>query len=307
VTDHEAAGSTGSVRRGPAPDQPETRAARTATTTPPRATSPGAPDARLVDSALQDDDRTGRPAARVHVVVPAHDEEARITACLTALADAVARLHAERPDVQATVTVVLDGCTDGTLDTVRAVGHPWLHVLETARVGVGSARALGAAAALAVQDRTETRTTTGTDGTAAPARQWLAHTDADSRVDAGWLVQQLAALDDGAHLLVGAVVPEPQDLDPAVLARWEAAHPPGATLGHVHGANLGVRADAYHALGGFEPVPEHEDVRFVERARALGLRVDATTDLPVVTSGRFDGRTPGGYADHLRRTYGDGS
>jgi glycosyltransferase involved in cell wall biosynthesis len=236
--------------------------------------------------------------ARLHVVVPAHDEEARIAACLTALGRAVERVRASRPEVEVTVTVVLDGCTDGTLDVVRAAGQPWLHVLETARVGVGSARALGAAAALARTSRT--------DATAAPGRQWLAHTDADSRVEPGWLEQQLAALDDGAHLLVGAVVPEPQDLDPAVLARWEAAHPPGATLGHVHGANLGVRADAYRTLGGFDPVPEHEDVRFVERARALGLRVDATTDLPVVTSGRFDGRTPGGYADHLRRTYGDG-
>ena len=245
-----------------------------------------------------DADAARGTAARVHVVVPAHDEETRITACLAALGRAVDRLRTDRPEVEVTVTVVLDGCTDGTLAAVRASASPWLHVLETARGGVGRARALGAAAALA------SPSTTGAE--AAPGRQWLAHTDADSRVDAGWLVQQLAALDDGAHLLVGAVVPDPQDLDPAVLARWEAAHPPGATLGHVHGANLGVRADAYAAIGGFDPVPEHEDVRFVERARELGLRVDATTDLPVVTSGRFDGRTPGGYADHLRRTYGDG-
>ncbi|MBK0296768.1 hypothetical protein IAE22_33135, partial [Bacillus sp. S34] len=51
----------------------------------------------------------------------------------------------------------------------------------------------------------------------------------------------------------------------------------------------------------------HEDVRLVERARALGFDVRATTELPVVPSGRFDGRTPGGYAEHLRRTYGDAS
>ena len=124
---------------------------------------------------------------------------------------------------------------------------------------------------------------------------------------ADWLVQQLDALVTGAHVLVGAVVPDPDDLDAVVLARWQATHPPGATLGHVHGANLGIRADAYRALGGFDPVPEHEDVRLVARARALGLRVDATTSLPVVTSGRFAGRTPGGYAEHLRRTYGDAS
>jgi hypothetical protein len=43
----------------------------------------------------------------------------------------------------------------------------------------------------------------------------------------------------------------------------------------------------------------------VARARALGFQVDATVDLPVVTSGRFAGRTPGGYAEHLRQRYGD--
>ncbi|MGN6408866.1 MAG: glycosyltransferase, partial [Curtobacterium sp.] len=120
-----------------------------------------------------------------------------------------------------------------------------------------------------------------------------------------WLVQQVEAHADGAHVLVGAVVPDPADLDPVVLARWTLAHPPGSTLGHVHGANLGVRGDVCLAVGGFDPVPEHEDVRLVERARVLGFDVRATTDLPVVTSGRFEGRTPGGYAEHLRQTYGD--
>jgi glycosyltransferase involved in cell wall biosynthesis len=238
---------------------------------------------------------------RLDVVVPAHDEEDRIGTCLEALATAVTVLHHERPGTRAHVTVVLDGCTDGTPHVVRAATgggtSAWLDALGTDHVGVGRARSLGTAHALARPDGAAT----------ALDRRWLAHTDADSRVDPGWLVQQADALVDGAHVLVGAVVPDPDDLDPAVFARWQATHPPGATLGHVHGANLGVRADAYRAVGGFDPVHEHEDVRLVARARGLGLRVDATTGLPVVTSGRFDGRTPGGYAEHLRRTYGDAS
>jgi glycosyltransferase involved in cell wall biosynthesis len=236
---------------------------------------------------------------RLDVVVPAHDEADRIAACLEALSTAVTLLHRTRPGTRAHVTVVLDGCTDDTPALVHAAARSgsavWLDALRTDHVGVGRARSLGAAHALA---------RSGADGTGAD-RHWLAHTDADSRVAAGWLVQQADALADGAHVLVGAVVPDPADLDPVVLARWQAPHPPGATLGHVHGANLGIRADAYRAVGGFDPVREHEDVRLVARARALGLRVDATTGLPVVTSGRFDGRTPGGYAEHLRRTYGD--
>ncbi|WIE63931.1 glycosyltransferase [Curtobacterium sp. MCLR17_036] len=229
--------------------------------------------------------------ARIDVVVPAHDEQDRIAACLAALGAARDRLAAERPDVEVSVTVVLDGCTD---DTAAVVDGFAVDVVTTAHVGVGRARALGAAQAVR-------------DHPADAAQRWLAHTDADSRVPTGWLVQQADALRSGAHVLVGAVVPDPDDLDPVVLARWTRAHPPGAALGHVHGANLGVLAAAYLALGGFDPVPEHEDVRLVERARATGFRVDATVDLPVVTSGRFAGRTPGGYAEHLRQQYGDAS
>lgn len=235
---------------------------------------------------------TARPGVmRVDVVLPAHDEEDRIAACLDALLAARARLAADRPGVAVSVTVVLDGCSDGTATVVERFP---VDVVATAHVGVGRARTIGATHALRAHP-------------ADPTARWLAHTDADSRVPEGWLVQQADALRSGAHLLVGAVVPDPGDLDPVVLARWTRAHPPGATLGHVHGANLGVLAAAYVALGGFDPVPEHEDVRLVERARAMGFRVDATVELPVVTSGRFAGRTPGGYAEHLRQAYGDAS
>ncbi len=232
-----------------------------------------------------------RHATRIDVVVPAHDEADRIAACLDALVAATEHLAAVRPEVAVTVTVVLDGCTDGTAAVVAA--YP-VEAVTTSRVGVGRARSTGVAHAL--------RRHPG-----APHQRWLAHTDADSRVPVGWLAQQAEALASGAAVLVGAVVPDPDDLEPAVLDRWRRAHPPGAALGHVHGANLGVLAAAYVTLGGFDPVPEHEDARLVARARALGLRVDATVDLPVVTSGRFEGRTPGGYAEHLRQQYGGAS
>jgi glycosyltransferase involved in cell wall biosynthesis len=233
-------------------------------------------------------------AARIDVVVPARDEEAHVVACLDALRVAVGVLHAARPDVAVGVTVVLDECVDGTPALVAAAARhdPALTVLEARLGAVGPARLLGVADAL--------------DVAGPPVRsRWIANTDADSRVEPGWLLQQLAALERGEHLLVGAVVPDPADLPPDVLDRWRRAHPPGATLGHVHGANLGIRADAYLALGGFEPVAEHEDVGLVARARRDGYTVGETEDLPVTTSGRFDGRTPGGYAEHLRATYAD--
>ncbi|MFZ7087041.1 glycosyltransferase [Curtobacterium sp. RRHDQ10] len=237
---------------------------------------------------------TRRASARIDVVVPARDEEDHVSACLVALGVAVAHLRDRRPDVAVGVTLVLDDCADrtGALAAAAAARDPALTVLEARLGAVGPARLLGVRAAL--------------DVAGPPVRnRWIANTDADSRVDPRWLLQQLDALERDAAVLVGAVVPDPEDLAPEVLARWLLTHPPGATLGHVHGANLGIRADVHERLGGFEPIAEHEDVRLVAAARAAGFRVEATEEFPVVTSGRFAGRTPGGYAEHLRAVYGD--
>ena len=77
--------------------------------------------------------------------------------------------------------------------------------------------------------------------------------------------------------------------------------PGGATVnGHVHGASLGIRADVYAAAGGFDAIAEHEDVDLVQRCRVLGANLHASASAEVLTSGRFIGRTPGGYAGYLR-------
>ncbi|ERK72928.1 hypothetical protein N136_00718, partial [Leifsonia aquatica ATCC 14665] len=81
---------------------------------------------------------------------------------------------------------------------------------------------------------------------------------------------------------------------------WTRSHPPGATLGHVHGANLGVRASAYAEAGGVLPLVVGEDVDLVARVRASGRPVVESEQHPVLTSARLDGRAPDGYAAHLR-------
>ena len=81
---------------------------------------------------------------------------------------------------------------------------------------------------------------------------------------------------------------------------WERTHVPGQANGHVHGANLGFRADRYLQAGGYPRLPEHEDVRLVSTLRTLpGIVEEATDACCVLTSGRSVGRTPGGYARYL--------
>lgn len=224
----------------------------------------------------------------VLVVVPVHDEEDLLAAGLGALARAT---EAASGVVDVVVTVVLDGCTDGSAGIVDR--FPFLVVRTTAR-NVGAARATGVAAALA--DLAARRPAVG------PARVWVASTDADSQVPAHWVTEHAAIARTGVDLLVGTVRPDFRDLTPAQRAAWSATHVPGVANGHVHGANLGIRASVYLAAGGYPAIGEHEDVELVAAARRAGAREVATDTCWVLTSGRTVGRTPGGYARHLRES-----
>lgn len=240
--------------------------------------------------------RGARPLAAVCVVVPVHDEQELLGRCIAALRHAVAH-EAQRPGgVRTEVVLVLDGCTDGSAAVARL--SPF-HVVEVTACRVGAARAVGVdvalAAAMAAGDgSTSEARTPGLD------QVWVASTDADSAVPAHWVTSQVALADAGADVVVGTVRPDPADLSPRQRAAWAATHVPGHANGHVHGANLGMRADVYRAAGGYPPVDEHEDVDLVARARATGARVVASDDAWVLTSGRQQGRTPGGYARFLR-------
>jgi hypothetical protein len=69
----------------------------------------------------------------------------------------------------------------------------------------------------------------------------------------------------------------------------------------VHGANFGIRGDAYLALGGWPPMATGEDVELACRAARAGyLRVTRTASIPVVTSTRRHSRAPRGFSGYLQ-------
>jgi glycosyltransferase involved in cell wall biosynthesis len=70
--------------------------------------------------------------------------------------------------------------------------------------------------------------------------------------------------------------------------------------GHVHGANMGFRADSYWRVCGFAALASDEDVDLVARFESAGLRIVRDAQLSVVTSRRQLGRAPDGFAAHLR-------
>ncbi|WP_322409786.1 glycosyltransferase [Microbacterium invictum] len=224
----------------------------------------------------------------VAVIVPVHDEEDLLPACLSSLADAVEA--ASCAGVRVEVVVVLDACTDRSAAIAAEFD---VVTVELSVTQVGAARRAGVVEALRRLDALDALD---------PVDVWIANTDADSVVPANWLTHQVALMRAGADVVLGTVRPDFADLAPAHVAHWLSTHHRGRPPGNTHGANLGVRASVYGAAGGFSETPEHEDVRLVDAARALGAVVVASDGAEVMTSGRFEGRTPGGYAAFVRAT-----
>lgn len=215
----------------------------------------------------------------VVVVVPAHDESACVMACLSAVHRALE--HAPVPPEHRHVVVVADGCRDGTASAARFRDA---HVVEVPHIGVGAARAVGAQCALDLAN-----------GASADS-VWLASTDADTLVPAWWITDQLVHADAGHDAVAGTVEVADWSLRAEGLAeRFGRGFPVSDGHGHVHGANLGVRASAYVDVGGFPEMESGEDHALVQRLAELGLSVHSPGDLPVRTSARRAFRAPGGF------------
>jgi len=220
--------------------------------------------------------------ATAGVVVPAHNEEELLPACLAAL-----RSAADMAGVPVRLLVVADACTDATAAVAAAAGA---EVIRIRARNVGAARAAGMARLLG--------RTGGTD----PAAMWLATTDADTVVPPGWLRRQLSYADQGWDVVLGTVtVTDWAGHPPHAPAVFEARYAFGAgPHPHVHGANLGIRASAYLAAGGFRPLPTAEDHALLAAATEAGCQVLQAADITVETSARRQARAPRGFSHALR-------
>ncbi len=236
------------------------------------------------------------------VIIPARNEARRIPECLQALADQALD--------GVGVVVFANNCDDGTAALARDVGEAVglnLEILDFALdppAGVGTARRLGLAHAMRVW----------------PGVAHLLTTDADCRVAQDWIARNRLHLSQVAAVC-GRIEPlasersvlEGVDVRSAAMEdRYEALvlefyrrHRPGplgldGTHGGAPGASLGIRADAYRAVGGFADLAFGEDRDIVRRLKSAGFGVRHAGDVRVAASCRLDGRTGGGMAETLR-------
>lgn len=212
----------------------------------------------------------------IAVIVPAHNEEAHIKHCLASIIKAAG--HPGLAGEPVKVIVVLDACDDRTGARARRLGA---RTMDIAARNVGMARQAGAAMALAAGAR------------------WLAFTDADSVVAPQWLAAQLSLRADA---VCGTVTVEDWGRYGERMRRhFELTYTDEEGHSHIHGANLGVSAQAYAAAGGFTGLETGEDVAFVEALARSGARIAWSRRPRVVTSVRTNFKAPGGFGATLKK------
>ncbi|CEJ43811.1 glycosyltransferase [Xanthomonas citri pv. bilvae] len=212
----------------------------------------------------------------IAVIIPAHNEAECMAACLASVF-----LAASHPELREPVEVIVavDRCTDATAALAQALGARVIDVPVPG--GVGIARAAAASKAIAL----------GAD--------WLAVTDADSRVPADWLVEQRRA---DADVFCGVVqVEDWLDYSDEVRCRFEQTQATGQGHGRIHGANLGVSAALYQQCGGFPAVTCSEDVALVHALQAINASIAWSPRSVVWTSARRQARAIGGFSDFLKQ------
>jgi len=247
-----------------------------------------------------------RPLGPVVVAIPVRDEADRIGTCLTALLDQRDR----RPDH---IVLLVNNTTDDTIVAARRVELPSdtaLHIVERCFPREQASAGFARRAAMM-----EAEHYAGPNGV-------LMTTDADGRVDRGWLSANLAALAAGADAVMGWV-----DLDPAEASAIPASlHEADARecaydalCDEIHarldpdpadpmprhtqnsGASIAVTSRAFRAAGGVPPVPCGEDRALLAALRRIDAKVRHSLDCHVIVSGRIIGRAEGGMADTIRR------
>lgn len=212
----------------------------------------------------------------IGILIPVHNEEALLADCLKA-----AKLAAGHPDLlgeAVQILVVLDSCSDASAAIAQAYQ---VQSLEVQARNVGHVRGVGARHLLNHGAR------------------WISCTDADSRVAPDWLVAQLAL---GVDAVCGTVTVDAwsEGFDPAAQIRYHQAYQARDGHRHIHGANLGVSAEAYVRAGGFEPLACHEDVQLVRNLERCGASIAWSHTPQVITSARLDCRAEGGFGDYLK-------
>ncbi len=249
------------------------------------------------------------------VAIPTKDEAERLPACLSALAAQTDSSGRSLDSGAFGVAIFANNCVDESAEVARSMapGLPFLLRVFEASLLPPFAHAGGARRAAMDLAETWLLEQSQHDGV-------ILTTDADSRVSRDWIANNVAAIDAGADAVLGRIVlDEEGELLPETLHRrgalesaYEALLTEIAALldpldynpwphhATISGATLAVTRDAYRRVGGLPSVPLGEDKAFIAELGRHDARIRFCPRVEVTTSGRVNGRAPGGVADTLR-------
>lgn len=210
----------------------------------------------------------------IGVVIPAHNEENYLAACLQSVE--IATHYAQTQGKEVRTVVVLDDCSDNSAEIAAGFA---VETLTIHAGNVGIARSIGANYLL-------------NNGIS-----WLACTDADTCVAPDWLVAQL---DLHADAVCGSIgVRHWQVHCPQVRSHFQKIYCDRDGHRHIHGANLGISAHAYRNAGGFPPLMVGEDAALINAIIEGGAQIAWSAKPRVFTSARRHARCSSGFADYL--------
>jgi hypothetical protein len=248
------------------------------------------------------------------VAIPVRNEEERLPACLRALARQRDRSGQPIPPARVRVVLFANNCTDGSASLARKLGDGLSLDVRVVEARLPPAIAHAGSARRAAMDLAEAWLVEagGSDGV-------ILATDADSQVAPNWIAENLAAFAAGAEAVLGRInLDDEGDQLPEALHRRGALedtyeklltelswlldpleHDPWPHHATISGASLGVTRAAYCRVGRLPRVPLGEDKALVGLLSRHDVRIRHCPTAHVITSGRTDGRAPGGVADTL--------
>jgi GT2 family glycosyltransferase len=249
------------------------------------------------------------------VAVPVRDEAQRLPACLTALAAQRDKLGRAVAYDSFCVVIFANNCSDESAELARSLVQHLPFAVRIVEAHLPPAGAHAGGARRAAMDLAEAWLVERGEGDGV-----ILTTDADSQVSPLWIANNLAAVDAGVDAVLGRVaLDEEGDLLPQALhrrGRLESAYEalltelsalldpldynPWPHHATISGASLAITREAYRRVGGLPPVPLGEDKALIAELSRHDARIRFCPDVQVTTSGRLNGRAPGGVADTLR-------
>lgn len=226
-----------------------------------------------------------------------------IGACLRGLIE-----QTHTPDL---ILLLLNNCTDGTLDTSRQMQRTAPNIKIESYDLHGKRASAGEARRLALHHAMELA-----------GNGLILTTDADAVPDRNWIAENLAAINAGADVVCGTA--EMNDADALKLPHrlksddvreklllrsldeiTSLVDPEHADPWPRHqqnsGASIAVKAGLLRKLGGAPHVATGEDRALIREMQRIDARIRHTPRIKVKVSGRLDGRATGGMAETIKR------